>query len=335
MLVLGVLCALPLACTQLVAHRTQTVIAAANLSCPIGSAGCPCTAGGGCDPGLYCDGGVCSDGLDEAERMEEDYRFDADVIDLAPAPAPASRDRSISRQAKKGKAKSRGRPAQRSSGADAIAGATTAAEPAPDTVDVGGIAANTAADAQTTDPAEHEHADDRQVIYTAALHLSVYDLDETAALVESLPGRYGGWVEARNDYQITIRVAAEHLFDAIAVLSERGVVLDRALLAQDVTAEYTDLESRIRVLEELVAHLEALLKQAKTVELALEIRVALDAARLELEAARAQMRQLAEAIDFSTLTVVLSQRGPGEPLPTSNDPFPWVDGLGVEITEYR
>jgi hypothetical protein len=89
------------------------------------------------------------------------------------------------------------------------------------------------------------------------------------------------------------------------------------------------------VLEQIVARLEALLAKATTVEEALQIRVELDRMRLELESARVRMRALAESIDFSTLTVVLTQRGPEQLLPSSNDPFPWVNQMGIEATEYR
>jgi hypothetical protein len=88
------------------------------------------------------------------------------------------------------------------------------------------------------------------------------------------------------------------------------------------------------VLEHIVEQLELLLARATSVEQALQIRVELDRVRIELEAARARMRQLSELIDFSTLTLYLSERGP-DALPSSNDPFPWVDSLGTELTEYR
>ena len=35
------------------------------------------------------------------------------------------------------------------------------------------------------------------------------------------------------------------------------------------------------------------------------------------------------------LTVRLSERGPQNAVPSSNDPFPWVDTLGVEATEWN
>ena len=47
------------------------------------------------------------------------------------------------------------------------------------------------------------------------------------------------------------------------------------------------------------------------------------------------MRQLKNMIAFSTLSLTLRERGPHTPTPSSNDPFPWVNDLGVESTEWR
>ena len=285
--------------------------------CPIGSEGCSCTAGGGCDPGLVCDAGICVS-ESYAGDEEAEYMFAEDLA----APAPTVMEvRSRGRERRQKRSAKRPAPGPALAPAEAVGG--------------GGDAVDVAVpEGAPRDPADEiDHS--RQVVYTAALHVSVYELDAAAELAESLPGKYGGWIESRYDYQITLRIRAEHLFDAIAELSALGVVLDRQLHAEDVTAEYVDLEARIRILEELVAQLEALLARAKCVELALEIRVALDRARLELEVARARMRALVEMIDFSTLTLFLSQRGPAEQFPSTTDPFPWVDELGVELTAYR
>jgi hypothetical protein len=176
---------------------------------------------------------------------------------------------------------------------------------------------------------------ERKVVYTATMQLSVYELDESMAFAEALPERYGGWVQARYDNQITIRVPAERLHEAMTELAALGMLLGKTLQASDVTAEYTDLESRLIVLTQMEEQLVALLAKAKTVEESLKIRQELERVRIELELARARMRTLSELISFSTLTIYLSQRGPISPEIGSNDPFPWVDELGVEATEYR
>ena len=175
----------------------------------------------------------------------------------------------------------------------------------------------------------------RQIIYTAGLQISVFDLEVGMKAVESLPDRWGGWIHMRSQNQVVLRLPAHNLKPAMSELSELGVVEARTLQAQDVTAEYVDLESRISVLRETQTQLLELLAKAKTVEEALHVRKALDDVTMELEVALGRMRQLGDLIAFSTLTVSLIERGPQHITPSSNDPFRWVDELGVEATEWR
>ena len=185
------------------------------------------------------------------------------------------------------------------------------------------------------EPVAEQPANKRQLIYTANMQVSVYDLAHAVSVAEALPTRLGGWLHQRVDNELILRIPAAKLEQAMELIAELGVVDYRLLEALDVTAQYTDLESRIRILVEMQAQLRALLDQAKDVEQALKIRAALDQITLELELARGQMRELAKSIAFSTLILRFVQRGPSVIVPTSNDPFPWVDQLGVELTEYR
>ncbi len=184
------------------------------------------------------------------------------------------------------------------------------------------------------EPAEQQESEARKVVYTASLSLKVWKINETLAFAETLTDRYGGWIQSRYDAQITLRVPADRLTDAIAELSKLGTVVGKTLQADDVTAEYVDLESRLAVLEHMEKQLLALLAQAKTIEESLKVRQELDRVRMELEIARARMRELGELVSFSTLTLYLIPESPIGPTPSSNDPFPWVNELGVEATEF-
>jgi hypothetical protein len=175
----------------------------------------------------------------------------------------------------------------------------------------------------------------REIIYIAGMQISVYDLENAMTTVEALPETFGGWVHMRSQNQLVLRLPAIHLKPVMAQLAKLGVVEARTLQAQDVTAEYVDLESRIKVLRVNQTQLLDLLGKAKTVEEALHVRAALDQVTMELEVALGRMRQLSDMIAYSTLTVTLIERGPQDSIPTSNDPFRWVDTLGVEATEWR
>jgi hypothetical protein len=193
--------------------------------------------------------------------------------------------------------------------------------------------AGTGEPAIATDDEQPDHG--REIIYIAGMQINVYNLENAMTMVEALPETYGGWVHMRTQNQLVLRLPAIHLKPVMALLSKIGVVEARTLQAQDVTAEYVDLESRIKVLRDTQTQLLDLLGKAKTVEEALHVRRALDQVTMELELALGRMRQLSDLIAYSTLTVTLIERGPQDSIPTSNDPFRWVDTLGVEATEWR
>lgn len=182
-----------------------------------------------------------------------------------------------------------------------------------------------------TDPEDHG----RQIIYTASMQVSVYNLSEGMKAAEKIPETYGGYIFSRSEGQLVLKIPAAKLRTVMDELGKLGRVDTRNLQAQDVTAEFTDLESRIKVLEETQKQLLALLKQAKSVKDALAVRDQLDRITMELEVAKGRMRQLSNLISFSTLTVILAERGPYLNTPSENDPFPWVDSLGVEATEWN
>ncbi len=209
-----------------------------------------------------------------------------------------------------------------------------AAKPAPTTP------ASATGSSEAEPPAPPEPGDEpvanygRQIIYTAGMGLSVFDVNDVMAKLEAIPERHGGWLHQRYDNSVILRVPAAKLQTIIDEISEWGVVDYKTLEALDVTAEYTDLDSRIRTLEQMQAQLQALLARAESVEQALEIQMELSRITSELESLHAQMRMLESSIAFSTLAVELRERGTAEPEP-GDDPFAWVDELGVEITEYR
>lgn len=175
----------------------------------------------------------------------------------------------------------------------------------------------------------------RQIIYTAELQLSVYKLEDAMQRAEQLTLSVGGYVQNMSQGYYVLRIPAPALRGVMDELAHLGVVEARTLQARDVSEEYVDLTTRIRVLRETQQQLLVLLKQARNVDEALKVRESVDRITMELEQAMGRLRLLESLIGFSTLTVRMSQRGPQNTIPSSNDPFPWVDGLGVEATEWN
>jgi len=175
----------------------------------------------------------------------------------------------------------------------------------------------------------------RHIIYTAGMRIAVFNLEDAVATAESLPERYGGYVQSMNNNQVVLRIPSKNLRTVMTSLAGYGNVEQRWLNSQDVTSEYTDLESRLKALEKTHAQLLDLLGKARTVQEALEVRAALDRVSSELEVLKGRLRQLDNMTTYSTLTLDFYERGPHTPTPSSNDPFPWVDSLGVENTEWK
>jgi hypothetical protein len=175
----------------------------------------------------------------------------------------------------------------------------------------------------------------RHIIYTASMQVSVFNLKDAMERAEAMPNKYGGFVQNMTGAYFVMRIPSAQLRPAMEEVAGLGIVDNRTLDAQDVTEEYLDIETRIEVLEVTQKQMMELLTKARTVEEALHVRQSLDAITMELEVLKGRLRRLESLVSYSTLTLNLVERGPHTATPTSNDPFPWVDELGVEATEWK
>lgn len=175
----------------------------------------------------------------------------------------------------------------------------------------------------------------RHIIYTATMQVSVFNLKDAMERAEAMPTKFGGYVQNMSGSYFVMRIPSGKLRTAMDEIAALGVVDNRTLDAQDVTEEFLDIETRIEVLEGTQKQMLELLTKARTVEEALKVRQALDQITMELEVLKGRLRRLESLTEFSTLTLNLVERGPHTVTPSSNDPFPWVDELGVEATEWK
>jgi hypothetical protein len=245
----------------------------------------------------------------EAEYARDEYREESKLAaaEMSSPPAPA--------------------PARQTAPSSGPTQAPAKPEPAPKDKTVSG--------GEGDDGKEPQKQFARQIIYTAEMVISCFKLEESMKRAEALTLETGGYIQTMSQGYFVLRIPAARLRGVMDELAKLGVVESRSLQAQDVTQEYVDLTTRIRVLKETQTQLIALLKQARNVEEALQVRRSLDAITMELEQAMGRLRMLENLIGFSTLTLRLSERGPQNAVPSSNDPFPWVDTLGVEATEWN
>lgn len=115
--------------------------------------------------------------------------------------------------------------------------------------------------------------------------------------------------EALVSGQVTIRVPVRSFEDLLTAVGDAGRIVDRDVTSQDVTAEYTDLESRQRHLQAQERFYLGLLEQAQTVPDAIAVQQQLDGVQGQIEEITGRLNLLGDRSAFSTLTVRIREQG--------------------------
>jgi len=160
----------------------------------------------------------------------------------------------------------------------------------------------------------------RMVMYDAYMEIAVAEPESVMQSVIQLAKNAGGYVVNSNVYKsytdsgslpsanVTVRVPAgqlDSIIDAIKALTPNPDedVISENVSGQDVTAEYTDLESRLRNLEAAEQALVEMMEEARDPEDVLNIFEQLTYYRGEIEVVKGRMKYLEESVALSSLTV--------------------------------
>lgn len=162
--------------------------------------------------------------------------------------------------------------------------------------------------------------EDRRIIYRANMSLVVLDTQESMQDVQELVASNGGYVASselsqyRNELLrgfMTVRVPVENYEATLAALRALAVrVTSESSNTEDVTAEFVDLEARLRNLEAAERELVALLEEVRerpnaTAEDILEVFDAVTAKRGEIEQVKGRMQYLSNLTALSTISIEL------------------------------
>ena len=179
------------------------------------------------------------------------------------------------------------------------------------------------------DTSQAGNAADRIVIKNAREELVVDAPDESMEAIGRMAEEMGGFVVAANMYQsfledgqevprasITVRVPAERLDEALERIEAESDQLPRnkTIDSQDVTAEYTDLESRLRNLEAAEAQLVEIMEDAVRTEDVLNVYNQLVSVREQIEVIKGQMRYYEESAKLSAISVELIANAAVQPI---------------------
>jgi predicted negative regulator of RcsB-dependent stress response len=203
----------------------------------------------------------------------------------------------------------------------ALAACGGAATPAP--AEELSFAAATAAPAAAEAPAlggGEATTVERLVIKNASLSIVVDDPTATVRNITSLAEGTGGFVVSTNTYQTTFgpdATAVQRANIAIRVPSAQfNSVLDQIramavevenenISGQDVTADYVDLQSRLKNLEAAEAQLQSIMEEATKTEDVLNVYNQLVYTREQIEVIKGQMKYYQEAAALSSISIEL------------------------------
>jgi hypothetical protein len=199
-------------------------------------------------------------------------------------------------------------------------GGGTSSEPAPE-VDAGSgaPAEGFVPEGQAPSGGEAATPEDRSVVTTGFVSVTVDDPIERAAEAADLVEKAGGRVDSRNETPgtdaqpasaaLVLRIPADELDGVLDEVRGLGEVNSVSLNSSDVTQQREDLDARITALQASVDRLLALLADADTTADLIAIESELSTRQAELDSLTAQRDLLADQVEYSTISLDLLSEG--------------------------
>ncbi len=173
-----------------------------------------------------------------------------------------------------------------------------------------------------------DSAGERLVIRNAYLTVVVVDPAARAAEIAAMAEALGGFVVSSNTYQstfgdgvlatqasITIRVPADSLDQALDEIKNGAVeVRSENITGQDVTQEYTDLQSQLRNLEAAEVELREIMASLTKAEDVLRVFENLRQVRQEIEVTKGRIQYFEQSARLSAVSVDLLPDVVSQPL---------------------
>lgn len=152
---------------------------------------------------------------------------------------------------------------------------------------------------------------------TAGLTLIAKDFDKTRTSVEEILKRHNGYIgelnvsapsEAGRTLTATLRIPAPQLEAVLAELKQLGQVENESQGGEEVTAQYVDLEARLKNAQHTEQRLtEILSSRTGKLQDVLKVELEIDRVRGEIEQMQAEKKELTKRVAFATLNATMKE----------------------------
>ncbi len=153
-------------------------------------------------------------------------------------------------------------------------------------------------------------------IRAAALALGGYEQS-----VNTTGRSYNSSATYRRTANMVLRIPAEHLEDFLGSMGNLVNITSQSASASNVTTEYYDIQSRIKVLQSEKQAYEEMLQKSEEVEHLLKIKDRLYDVIAEIESYETQIRMYDSKVAYSTVTMRLEEVVEYSPVVTPKDTF--------------
>jgi uncharacterized protein DUF4349 len=217
----------------------------------------------------------------------------------------------------------------------AVGGPAPAAEPSPAPGTQGGIDYDPGKNAAQGVAGRHEFAgggqqqDLSKIIRDGRIGVVVPDetFGDAVGELTFIAEEHGGFIlssTTQNERSGTfvLRIPARRFDRALAAIRALGAVRFQQVRGQDVTAEYIDLQARLRILAAQRTFLFELFQKADTITESLQLHRQLDDVQLRIEQIQGQINFINDQVSESTLRVSIQERHsrPNAPDPDVDNP---------------
>lgn len=163
---------------------------------------------------------------------------------------------------------------------------------------------------------------DQKIIKTGYVTVEVDSFEKTYQAIRSLVGKYDGYIQSAQTNiagnkkvrgTVVVRIPAETFDEILESIKGLGRLLDINTASQDVTKQYTDLQSKLKALRIMESNLLKLLEQKAKVKELLEIERELGRVRGELETIEGSIRYYDNVTSYSTISITVKEKGVDDP----------------------